>query len=72
MAASCDTLITHPNVVNAADINELPENGLHVEGSVISRLMMGTVGLQKVRSNRVMMIVDEHADKMFHEQELHA
>ena len=67
MAAGCDQLITHPNVVNAADINELPENGLYVEGSVISRLMTGTVGLQKVRSNRVMMIVDEHADKMFHE-----
>ncbi|MBT3293723.1 MAG: DUF3326 domain-containing protein [Verrucomicrobia bacterium] len=67
MAASCDNLITHPNVVNAADINELPENGLYVEGSVISRLMMGTVGLQKVRSNRVMMIVDQHTDKMFHE-----
>lgn len=67
VAANCDNLITHPNVVNAADINELPENGLYVEGSVISRLMMGTVGLQKVRSNRVMMIVDEHDDKMFHE-----
>ena len=67
LAANCDHLITHPNVVNAADINELPENGLYVEGSVISRLMMGTVGLQEVRSNRVMMIVEEHADRMFHE-----
>ncbi len=67
LAANCDNLITHPNVVNAADINELPENGLYVEGSVISRLMMGTVGLQKVRSNRVMMVVDRHADQMFHE-----
>lgn len=67
LAGNCDKLITHPNVVNAADINELPENALYVEGSVISRLMMGTVGLQKVRSNRVMMVVDEHPDKMFHE-----
>ena len=67
LSANCDNLITHPNVVNAADINELPENALYVEGSVISRFMMGTLGLQKVRSNRVMMVVDEHVDKMFHE-----
>jgi len=60
LASACDTLITHPNVVNASDINELPENGLYVEGSVICRLLMGTVGLQKVRSNRVIMVIDEH------------
>ncbi len=66
-AAACDNLITHPNVVNAADINELPENALYVEGSVISRFLMGTVGLQKVRSNRVMLVIDKHHDKFFHE-----
>ena len=47
LAGACDTLITHPNVVNASDINELPENGLYVEGSVISNLLMGTIGLRK-------------------------
>ncbi len=62
LASACDTLITHPNVVNASDINELPENGLYVEGSVLSRLLMGTVGLQKVRSNRVLLVIDEHED----------
>jgi hypothetical protein len=67
LAASCDNLITHPNVVNAADINELPENALFVEGSVISRLMMGIVGLQKVRSNRVMLVLDKHDDKLIYE-----
>lgn len=67
VAAACDNLITHPNVVNAADINEYPENALYVEGSVLSRLLMGTVGLQKVRSNRVMLVVDKHHDKFFHE-----
>lgn len=50
IASACDNLITHPNVVNASDINELPENGLYVEGSVITRLLMGTVALQPVRS----------------------
>lgn len=67
LAASCDNLIIHPNVVNAADINEQSENTLYVEGSVISRLLMGTVGLQKVRSNRVMLIIDKHHDKYFDE-----
>ncbi len=62
LAGACDTLITHPNVVNASDINELPENGLYVEGSVISNLLMGTVGLEKVRANRVMLVIDKHPD----------
>lgn len=65
LASACDNLITHPNVVNASDINELPENALYVEGSVISRLLMGTVGLQKVRSNRVLLVIDEHEDERF-------
>lgn len=65
LASACDTLITHPNVVNAADINEMPENSLYVEGSVISRFMMGTVGLQKIRSNRVLLVVDKHDDHFF-------
>jgi hypothetical protein len=60
LASACDNLITHPNVVNAADINELPENGLFVEGSVITRLLMGTIALQPVRSNRVLLVIDEH------------
>ena len=63
MAVGCDTLITHPNVVNASDVNELPENGLYVEGSVISNLLMGTVGLQPVRANRVLLVLDKHKDK---------
>lgn len=65
LAAACDTLITHPNVVNASDINEMPQNALYVEGSTIARLMMGTAGLQPVRSNRVMMIMDAHEIEMF-------
>ncbi|MGB2861886.1 MAG: DUF3326 domain-containing protein [Sedimentisphaerales bacterium] len=63
LAESCDTLITHPNVVNASDINEIPDNALYVEGSVICALLMGTIGLQKVRSNRVLVIIDDHPDE---------
>ena len=62
LASACETLVTHPNVVNASDINELPENGLYVEGSVISRLLMGTVALRKVRANRILIVMDEQSD----------
>jgi hypothetical protein len=65
LAEACDGLITHPNVVNASDLNEMPENALYVEGSAITRLMMGTAGLQRVRSNRVLVIIDAHEIEMF-------
>ena len=63
MASSCDKLITHPNVVNASDINDLPDNGLYVEGSVISELMMGNLALQEVRANRILLITEPREDK---------
>ncbi len=60
LAYCADTLITHPNVVNAADINEITANTLYVEGSVITRLMMGTAGLAPRRANRILTIIDDH------------
>ncbi len=65
LAPICDTLILHPNVVNASDINEMPENALYVEGSVICRLMMGTVGLEPVNSNRVLVLLNDHQLESF-------
>jgi hypothetical protein len=65
LGAACDTLITHPNAVNASDLNEMPTNALYVEGSVLCRLLMGTVGLQTVRSNRILVVIDDHQDEMF-------
>ena len=64
LASCCDQLITHPNVVNASDINEIPVNAHYVEGSVLCRLLMGTVGLEPVRANRVMVVFDSQADPM--------
>lgn len=64
-AAACDRLITHPNAVNGADLNEMPENTLYVEGSVLSRLLMGTVGLQPVRMNRLLNVIDQRDDPIF-------
>ena len=65
LASVCDTLITHPNVVNASDINEMPPNSLYVEGGALCRMLMGTAGLQPVRSNRVLVVIDSHYDQMF-------
>lgn len=59
-ASVVDTLITHPNVLNASDIMELPPNARYVEGSVVARLMTGTVGLRDVRANRVLAVIDHH------------
>ena len=64
-AEVCDTVVLHPNVVNASDLNEMPSNALYVEGSVLTRLMMGTVGLSPVRSNRVLVVIDAHPDELF-------
>ncbi len=72
IASACDNLITHPNVVNASDINEMTENTLYVEGSIITRLMMGQIGLQKVRSNRVLMLMDKHDDSLFNNEIVNA
>lgn len=61
VASVCDTLITHPNVVNATDYNEMAPNTLYVEGSTITRLLMGQVGLEEVRANRILTLVDKGA-----------
>ena len=55
---SVDVLITHPNVVHGADFNEMTPNTLYVEGSVLNRLMMGTVGVRPRRGNRLLVLVD--------------
>jgi Protein of unknown function (DUF3326) len=62
LASVCDSLVLHPNVVNASDVNEQTENCLYVEGSLICRLLMGTVGLRKVRQNRVMLVTEDRRD----------
>ena len=62
LSSVCDQLVLHPNVVNASDVNEQTENCLYVEGSLICRLLMGTVGLRKVRQNRVLLVTEERHD----------
>lgn len=54
LAECCDRLITHPNVVNASDINEMPRNVLYVEGSILDRFLEGVFSLVEVKQNRVL------------------
>lgn len=63
LGSVCDTLISHPNVVNASDINEMPSNMLYVEGSTLTRLLLGNISLQPRRSNRVLVIISNHEDR---------
>ena len=64
LASCCDQLITHPNVVNASDINEIPANAHYVEGSVLCRLLMGTIGLEPAKANRLAVVFDAQPDEM--------
>lgn len=57
VSAICDKLILHPNVVNASDINEMPPNALYVEGSMLDCFLEGSIGLQEVRRNKILVAV---------------
>lgn len=63
MASICDKLITHPNVLNGSDLIDISSNTMYVEGSAISRLLMGSIGLQPVRANRVLEVIDPRPDE---------
>ena len=58
IASICDTLIVHPNVVNASDINEMTGNMLYVEGSILDRFLEGNIGLEEVYSNKILLAVN--------------
>lgn len=51
-------LITHPNVVNASDINEMPENTLYVEGSILDRFLRGEIHLKQPFFNKILIAVN--------------
>ena len=59
IASVCDELIIHPNVVNASDINELTNNMLYVEGSILDRFLEGRIRLKKPHSNKILLAVNK-------------
>ena len=58
LASVSDTLIVHPNVVNASDINEMTDNMLYVEGSILDRFLDGVINLKRVKSNRILVVTN--------------
>jgi hypothetical protein len=58
LASAADVVITHPNAVNASDINEMAANVLYVEGKSLDDFLLGHLGLVPTRSNRIGTFVD--------------
>ena len=58
IASLCNKLFIHPNVVNASDINEMTENMLYIEGSILDRFLEGQIGLKEVYSNKILIAVN--------------
>jgi Protein of unknown function (DUF3326) len=58
VAASCDRLITHPNVMNGAQLYWSIPNALYVEGYALDKFASGVWGLQPVRQNRIGIVFD--------------
>lgn len=58
LASAADLLITHPNAVNASELNEMAENVLYVEGKSLDDFLLGHLGLAQVSANRIGTFVD--------------
>lgn len=59
LASLSDILVTHPNVVNASDINEMPENVYYVEGSMLDRFLMGEFSLKQPLQNKILLVAND-------------
>jgi len=57
VASVCDKLILHPNVVNASDVNEMANNSLYVEGSMLDRFLEGEIDLKECRTSNTVLVV---------------
>jgi len=58
IAQISDTLITHPNVLNGAQLYWPIPNALYVEGYALDKFAQGCWGLQTVHQNRIGLILD--------------
>jgi hypothetical protein len=58
LAAVADYVVTHPNAVNASDLNEMASNVLYVEGKSLDDFMLGHLGLRLSKGKRIGTFVD--------------
>ena len=59
VASMCDRLITHPNVLNGAQLYWPLDNTYYVEGYGLDRFAAKEWGLQPVKQNRVGLLLDK-------------
>lgn len=58
LASTADFLVTHPNAVNASELNEMAENILYVEGKSLDDFLLGHLALLPVIGNKIGTFVD--------------
>jgi hypothetical protein len=58
LASAADVLITHPNAVNASELNEMAPGVLYVEGKTLDDFLLGHLGLLPAAGNRIGTFVD--------------
>ena len=58
LASAVDFLVTHPNAVNASELNEMANNILYVEGKSLDDFLLGHLGLLPVQANKIGTFVD--------------
>ena len=70
LAAAADFVVTHPNAVNASDLNEMAANVLYVEGKTLDDFLLGHLALRPTIANRVGTFIDptgsEQVDEIVH------
>ena len=64
LAGTVDSLLTHPNAVNAATLFALPANAHYVEGWALERWMAGEIALRPRVGNRVGLLLDAAIEQM--------
>lgn len=58
LAAAADFVVTHPNAVNASELNEMASNVLYVEGKSLDDFLLGYLGLLPGVGNKIGTVVD--------------
>jgi hypothetical protein len=58
ISSACSKLIVNPNVVNASDINEMADNMLYVEGSMIDRFLKLEINLKESYQNKILVVAN--------------
>jgi hypothetical protein len=59
ISSVCDRLITHPNVLNGAQLYWPLSNSLYVEGYGLDQFAQGKWGLEPVQNNRIGLVFDQ-------------